>query len=242
MKLPPSHRLIHFDDIDSTNAEAHRLAARGERGPLWIWADKQSQGRGRLGRTWVSEPGNLYVTHLFSTNADPAIAAQIAFVASLAVHDMALALGGSGDLSLKWPNDVLKSGAKFCGILPELLGHGLIALGMGINLKHCPAGMPYPVTTLGPIEPKTALERLSLAFAPRLEDWDDGKGFERIRRAWLFSAAGLGQPAVAGGLTGIFTGLAEDGAMLLTTEDGKTRHIHAGEVQLTGTDQLKAMA
>ena len=69
LRLPAGHRVLHFDRIDSTNLEARRLAENGERGPLWIWADEQTAGRGRLGRTWVSEPGNLYATFLFSLSA-----------------------------------------------------------------------------------------------------------------------------------------------------------------------------
>jgi biotin-[acetyl-CoA-carboxylase] ligase BirA-like protein len=242
VKLPAGHRLIRFDEIDSTNAEAHRLAVEGERGPLWILAGRQTRGRGRLGRTWISETGNLYVTHLFATEAGPQTAAQIAFVASLAVYDLAATVVNANQVSLKWPNDVLKSGSKCCGILPELLGQGMIALGMGVNLAHCPSDTPYPVTTLGPIEPAMALERLASALAKRLGIWDDGRGFDPIREAWLAHAAGLGEPATAGALSGTFTGLATDGALLLATGDGKTHHIHAGEVQLTGVARLGAMA
>ncbi len=88
MKLPTGHRVVHFERIDSTNSEARRLAEAGERGPLWIWSDEQTGGRGRLGRAWVSEPGNLYVTCLFQTAAPASAAAQISFVAAIAVHEL----------------------------------------------------------------------------------------------------------------------------------------------------------
>src|SRR6185503_19704129 len=113
LKLPAGHRLIHFERIDSTNAEARRLAESGERGPLWIWSDEQTGGRGRLGRTWVSEPGNLYVTCLFQTAAAVAAVAQVSFVAAIAVHELASDLLPKEKLFLKWPNDVLLDGAKF---------------------------------------------------------------------------------------------------------------------------------
>ena len=121
MKLPAGHRLIHFERIDSTNAEARRLAEGGERGPLWIWSDEQTGGRGRLGRTWVSEPGNLYVTCLFQTAAAVAAVAQVSFVAAIAVHELASNLLPKTSFFLKWPNDVLMDGAKFCGILAEVV-------------------------------------------------------------------------------------------------------------------------
>ena len=77
MILASGHRVRHFERIDSTNAEARRLAGQGEQGPLWLWADEQTGGRGRLGRNWVSEPGNLYATFLTSIEAGFEVAAQI---------------------------------------------------------------------------------------------------------------------------------------------------------------------
>ena len=62
--LPEGYALAEFGDIDSTNLEAVRCANQGEDGPLWIRADRQLAGRGRLGRSWVSERGNLYSTLL----------------------------------------------------------------------------------------------------------------------------------------------------------------------------------
>ena len=117
MKLPTGHRVVHFERIDSTNAEARRLAEAGERGPLWIWSDEQTVGRGRHGRTWVSEPGNLYVTCLFQTAASSSAAAQISFVAAIAVHELVSGLLPKAGFFLKWPNDVLMGDAKFCGLL-----------------------------------------------------------------------------------------------------------------------------
>ncbi|MGL6181432.1 MAG: biotin--[acetyl-CoA-carboxylase] ligase, partial [Aestuariivirga sp.] len=76
MRSAAGHPVLHFERIDSTNIEARRLAEQGERGPLWLVADQQDGGRGRLGRTWVSEPGNLYATFLFPMSAGPEIAAQ----------------------------------------------------------------------------------------------------------------------------------------------------------------------
>jgi len=82
-------RRVFFDVIDSTNAEAMRRAAAGERGPLWIVAARQSAGRGRQGREWESGPGNLYATLLLTLPVPPEVAAQTSFVAALAVFDVA---------------------------------------------------------------------------------------------------------------------------------------------------------
>ena len=63
---PSGYGLIEFDEIDSTNEEARRLAAKGERGPVWIVAGKQTAGRGRRGRKWESPVGNLAATLLLN--------------------------------------------------------------------------------------------------------------------------------------------------------------------------------
>ncbi len=236
----------HFDRIDSTNAEARRLAEQGERGPLWLWADEQTGGRGRMGRSWVSEPGNLYATFLFAISADPGIAAQVSFVAALAVHDMVTALQPAAQPSIKWPNDVLIGGAKFCGVLPEVVGANptRIAIGCGVNVAHAPHGTPYPVTCLGAAIPvESVLQELSLSLSKRLKIWDEGRGFPAIREAWGARALGLGGAVTATvgakEIHGIFTGLAADGALILTAADGTVSHIHSGEVKFAALEALR---
>ena len=242
MKLPAGHRLIHFERIDSTNAEARRLAEDGERGPLWIWSDEQTIGRGRLGRTWVSEPGNLYVTCLFQTEAAVAAVAQVSFVAPIAVHELASSLLPRENFVLKWPNDVLMNGAKFCGILAEVVGINptRVALGCGINLAHAPKGTPYPVAALGAeYAPDSILPKLALSFWNWLEIWDEGRGFPAIRKAWLERAAGVGKEVSVDGLTGRFGGLGIDGALLMTLGDGTQKQIHAGEVRFADIERMR---
>src|SRR5882672_7612875 len=140
--------LIACDTVGSTNAEALRCARAGETGPLWITARAQSAGRGRRGRAWVSEPGNLYATLLLTDPAPPARAAQLSFVAALAVHDAIAQLAPSlaPRLALKWPNDVLCDGRKAAGILIEAEGaHPLIvAVGIGVNCRHHPEVTEHP--------------------------------------------------------------------------------------------------
>jgi BirA family transcriptional regulator, biotin operon repressor / biotin---[acetyl-CoA-carboxylase] ligase len=243
LKLPPGHRLIHFERIDSTNAEARRLAAAGECGPLWIWADEQTGGRGRLGRAWVSEPGNLYVTHLFQSAIEAQQAAQLSFVASVAVHELAASLVSDAHFHLKWPNDVLLDGAKFCGLLAEVVATTptCIALGCGINLAHAPRNMPYPVTSLGSqFTPELVLEKLAIGFSQWLETWDEGRGFPAIRAAWLERAAGVGQNIWVDGIAGRFDGIAPDGALLMTPADGKQKSIHAGDVRFAEIEQVRS--
>jgi len=247
--LATGHPVRHFDRIDSTNAEARRLADAGERGPLWLWADEQTGGRGRMGRNWVSEPGNLYATYLFSISSRPDVAAQISFVAALAVHDSVLALRPDLEPRIKWPNDVLIEGSKFCGVLPELVGANpaRIAIGCGVNIAHAPIGTPYPVTSLGAqVAVESVLQELDSNLSIRLKIWDEGRGFPMIREAWSARALGLGEAVTAmSGTTeihGTFSGLAADGALLLEKGDGSVTPIHSGEVKFAALEALRQKA
>ena len=235
--LGTGHPVRHFDRIDSTNLEARRLADDGERGPLWLVADMQTGGRGRLGRNWMSEPGNLYATFLFAIAAGPQAAAQVSFVAALAVHDMVMSLKPELAPRIKWPNDVLIGGAKFCGVLPEVVGTNptRIAIGCGVNVAHAPDGTPYPVAALGrELALDTVLDALDRDLTRRLAQWDEGRGFATIREEWAQRAMGLGGDVTASlgerQLTGTFDGLAPDGALILKEADGTLTPIHAGEV------------
>lgn len=246
MKAAAGHRVLHFERIDSTNSEARRLAEQGERGPLWLVADRQDGGRGRLGRTWVSEPGNLYATFLFSISAGPEIAAQAGLVAAVAVQKAVSRLRPDLAVRIKWPNDLLIGGAKFCGILSEVVGTAptRIALGCGINVAEAPTDTPYPATALGPrCTVESVFQELDSSLSNGLKIWDEGRGFEAIRGAWTAVALGIGgrvTASVAGETTtGIFAGIAPDGALLLKSDDGRLRPIHSGEVSFAALEELR---
>ncbi|KAB7739289.1 biotin--[acetyl-CoA-carboxylase] ligase [Parvibaculum sedimenti] len=245
--LPTGISLRAFAEIDSTNEEAKRLGEAGEPGPIWITAERQTAGRGRRGREWVSPSGNFMGTLLLRPQANPRKAAELSFVAALAVHDAVDGLLSPAlrpDLKLKWPNDLLHGGKKLAGILLESSGIAggelaWLAIGIGINLAQYPEGVEYPATSLAAlgvtdVTPDDALERLAAAFDRRIRQWRDVQGFAAIREAWLARAAGLG-----GSITvrladetfdGVFAGLAPDGALEVRTASGETRQISAGDV------------
>ena len=249
MILKSGHRVIHFERIDSTNSEARRLSDEGERGPLWLRADEQTGGRGRLGRAWVSEPGNLYATFLFTIASGPEVAAQLSFVAALAVHDLITGLLPRVRPSIKWPNDILIGGAKVSGLLAEVAGLSptRIAIGSGVNVTHAPEGTPYPATALaqhGKLPPlESIFQELDAKLSNRLAIWNEGRGFGAIREDWLAHAIGLNAETVAnvGGLElkGIFRDLAPDGALILELPDRTRKSIHAGDVRFAALDQLR---
>jgi BirA family transcriptional regulator, biotin operon repressor / biotin---[acetyl-CoA-carboxylase] ligase len=238
---PQGYGLKEFDEIDSTNEEARRMALAGERGPIWVSAARQSAGRGRRGRTWVSPIGNLSATLLIAPGRPAGECAQLSFAAALAASDTVQSFGA--EVHVKWPNDVLANGAKISGILLESASQGgadpaWLAVGIGINLKHHPMDTEFPATSLPALgiaapEPRDALLRLAASFAKWYEVWR-GDGFAPIRDAWLARAAGLGTRIRArltnGETMGIFEGIDTNGALLLRETQDRVRAIAAGEV------------
>jgi len=239
MSLPPIEAL---DEIDSTNAEARRRAEAGATGPLWITAARQTAGRGRRGRAWETGEANLAATLLFTTARPPAEAAQVSFVAALAVADLAATYVPAPLVSLKWPNDPLIAGKKTSGILIESgsTPHGLwVAVGIGVNLASAPTAAERPATTFAehmtapPPKPLEALTILVAAFERWRALWDSA-GFPAIADAWTARAHGLGEACTArlGSETveGVAEGLDPDGSLRLRLADGGIRRITAGDV------------
>jgi len=225
-------RILRLPTVDSTNLEAKRLVEQGERGPLWIVSEEQTAGKGRLGRQWVSKPGNFYGTLLWPTDAPQMKISQLSFVAALAVHATASDFASTNELSLKWPNDCLLDGAKFCGILCEGIGDGLVALGIGINIAHVPDHLPYRASKLSNATVESVFEKLRLNISNSLSIWNDGSGFDTIRRQWMACCSHVGQQVNVDGIPGKFTGLAADGSLLLQTERGETKQFYAGDVKV----------
>ena len=246
-------RLIEIEQIDSTNSEALRRAAAGETGPLWIRAKRQTHGRGRSGRAWLSGEGDLAATLLFDPCCEPALLHQLALVAGIAVHAALTPLLPTGaGVRLKWPNDVLVGEAKLGGILVEtstFAGRPLAAIGVGINIAEAPDVPGRNVTSLiqcaaKESSPSELLQPIAEQMEHWLRIWQSGAGFASIRRAWLDRAGHIGEPMTvntgSSTVNGTFAGIDETGALLLQGHDGgravaphKLQRFTFGDVTLT---------
>jgi BirA family biotin operon repressor/biotin-[acetyl-CoA-carboxylase] ligase len=241
--LPPGYRLHALESVDSTNDEARRLADAGAPDRTVVIAATQTAGHGRRGRAWISPPGNVFCSILLRPQCQPAVLAQLTFVAALATAEAIAATGvPPAALTPKWPNDVLLNGAKVAGILLEGAWQqgapaGWVVIGIGINLARHPDGLAYPVTSVAAAGGATALDcclgSLVAAFETWRERWES-QGFEPVRSAWWDRARDrLGSIRVRiddAELEGRFTGVDHDGALILAPADGRPRRIMAGEV------------
>ena len=243
--MPAGYRLARLDTVDSTNAEAKRRADMGEPGPLWICSARQSKGRGRAGREWTSQVGNLFASLLIRLNCPIQTASQLALVAGVITYETVaklIAYEGRAELLLKWPNDVLLAEEKVAGMLLENLGTpnnkgSVVVIGTGINLANYPDNLPQPAISLDAygltVTPAQALQVLAATTHEWLQRWGEGATFPTIRRAWLDRAGPLGRPLIVrlnGTETeGTYAGLDSEGALKLRTADGEQR-ITAGDV------------
>jgi BirA family biotin operon repressor/biotin-[acetyl-CoA-carboxylase] ligase len=233
--LPDGWTLVALASVGSTNDEAARLADTGVPEGTVVWSREQTGGRGRRGRHWASPPGNLYTSTILRPACAAPRAAELGFVAALAVADI-VPVGRR--VRLKWPNDVLVDGGKIAGILLESAAGQAgqvdhVVAGIGLNVGFAPQlpEMRYPGSALGG-SVEAALERLTAALAARLVQWRRD-GFETVRAAWLGKAGPIGAEVdVRLGdelVRGRFAGLDRQGALLLETAAGP-RKIVSGEL------------
>lgn len=243
--LPELDVCVH-QTVTSTNSLAQEYAAANTaRKPVLVLAEKQTRGRGRRGRSWVSPyAGNIYASLVYPLASGLQQAKGVSLVMALAVL-RTLQSRGLTALSLKWPNDVLCGNKKISGILLELLGDPsdacqlIIGLGINVNMREEQQAIEQPWTSLA-AELGVMLDRSALvvdlakhliAHLKRLE----GEGFSQLRDEWMGFSAWQGQDVqLSSGdtvIAGRLSGVDEDGSLLLEI-DGHQQRFSGGELSL----------
>jgi len=233
-------------ECGSTNAELLVRAGHGAPSGTVLVAERQTAGRGRMGREWIAAPGDSLTFSLLwrfpaGTNLSGlSLAVGVAVVRALQkVMRSGIQSDGAGDTALKWPNDILRDGGKLGGILIELQSATAAVIGIGLNLR-LPDAMPDEVRATAaaldlPVDPNALLATV-LAELLAVLDAFAVAGFAALRDEWLARHAWTGRPVRVGSphaapLDGICAGVAEDGALLLETSGG-TQRILSGDVSL----------
>jgi len=239
-----SFRRILLERVTSTMDVARQAARQGAAEGLVIQAREQTAGRGRLGRSWSSPPGNLHATLLLRPTAALSLWPQLSLLAAVALAETLEALGVRG-LQLKWPNDLLVEGAKLAGLLleSESATPPFLLLGLGVNLRHHPPDLPYPATSLARELPDAlpATEALLGSFLALFASWRrrwEREGFAPLRESWLARAYRRGQKVCLqegrGLRSGLFLDLDLEGRLVLRREDGGVLRVAAGELLAPG--------
>ena len=239
----------YLAETDSTNRQAYAAGEAGAIEGLVVIADRQSAGRGRLGRAWASPPGvNLYLSVLLRPPLPPHAAPQLTFLSALAVSRAIAQVSGLEPVH-KWPNDVLLDGRKVAGLLNEMSAESdlirFVVLGIGVNLnmtaEQFPDDLRSPATSLllaggEPVSrarfARVLLEQLDSLYAEYLN-----RGPAPILAAWEARCDLVGKAVVvdeggSGIVRGTAAGIDRDGALLLTLADGSTARILAGDVRV----------
>ncbi|MFC3099545.1 biotin--[acetyl-CoA-carboxylase] ligase [Altererythrobacter lauratis] len=229
-------------ETGSTNSDLLARLAKGETlaEGYWLIANRQTSGRGRQGRAWLDAPGNFMGSTLVHLREGDPPVSSLSFVAALAVYRAASGrVARPETLILKWPNDVLLSGAKFCGILLEREGPFAV-IGIGVNLAAAPriAGrQTLALAAVGaPTDRNLFAADLAHSMADELARWRE-YGAGPLLARWEAAAHRAGSRlsvhcATGEKVSGTYMGLAADGALRLALDDGTTQVIHAGDVML----------
>ena len=237
------------ESVDSTNTWAKRLAEDGAPHGTVVIADEQTQGKGRRGRQWVTPKGtSIAVTKLLKPDMPPERASMLTLVEGLSVAQAIRKLYNL-DASIKWPNDVVVSNRKICGILTEMsaqmdyINYIVIGTGINTNLREFPEELKDIATSLM-IEVGHEVKRAELVAA-LLEIFE--KNYEIFSKTWDLS--GLMQDyndilvnreaqvrvlQPGNEYTGIARGIDEKGQLLVEREDQTIEKVYAGEVSVQG--------
>lgn len=238
--LRPQDEIHYLRTVGSTMTEAERLLAAGAPHGTLVIAEQQTAGRGRLGRSWISEPETgIYASILLRLSLSPAnlpIASLVLGLATAEAIDKATHVA----CDLRWPNDVLINERKVAGILTHLVDACIVAgIGINVNQTSFPAGLRTPPTSLR-LESGGRLQSREAVVVALLDSLDgfcstlQAKGPEGILRAFTSSSSYAVNRRVVveeGGLKGLTAGLDENGFLLVRCDTGRIARIASGGIR-----------
>ncbi|MFP4475549.1 MAG: biotin--[acetyl-CoA-carboxylase] ligase [Desulfatibacillaceae bacterium] len=230
-------RIRYFPETRSTMDEARDLARTGAPHGTVVVAGRQTAGRGRLDRQWISDEGGLYFTLILRPALPLAEVSRILFAASVAMSDVIREVAGA-PARVKWPNDILVDDAKVVGMLSEVHAVGetveYLNLGIGVNVNNDTEGVEPRAASLGELAGRRFSRKDVLGwFLDRFEPLLETRSQAGIMAAWRERAGTLGRAVrvrtVRETLEGIARDVDEDGALVLELPDGTVRRISYGD-------------
>jgi len=248
--------ILRFDSINSTNTEALNQARQGADEGLCIVAKQQTAGRGRHGRTWISEKdAGLYFSLVLRPTIENKFLPLLTLMSAVAVYEVLRKLYKLKP-DIKWANDVHIDEKKICGILAEMAEtkRGLaVVVGIGINLKtsNFPPELKVIATSIEQetdqkIDSDELLENLTKQLTKYYQILNNENGAEKIRQEWANRSTYFRDKSVTVKLenesvSGTTCGLEESGALRVETENGEIKIVHAGDVErLRKNEQAKS--
>ena len=241
-------KTVHFArETDSTNLWIKRLAKEGASEGTLALAEFQSAGRGRLGRSWeVPEGTSVMMSILLRPKFEPQYAPTLTLVMGMAVAKAVKSLGF--DVSIKWPNDVVVSHKKICGILTEMgvrdgkIDYAVIGVGINVNIKEFPEEMADKATSLY-LESGKEFDRSQIpglvmeAFEKYYEKFAATCDLSGLKEEYESILANYNQPVrvlAKEPYEGVARGITDGGELLVEKTDGTIVAVSAGEVSVRG--------
>ena len=241
-------KTVHFArETDSTNLWIKRLAKEGAPEGTLALAEFQSAGRGRLGRSWeVPEGTSVMMSILLRPKFEPQYAPMLTLVMGMAVAKAVKKLGF--DVSIKWPNDVVVSHKKICGILTEMgvrdgkIDYAVIGVGINVNIKEFPEEMVDKATSLY-LESGREFDRSQIpglvmeAFEEYYEKFAATCDLSGLKEEYESILANYDQPVrvlAKEPYEGVARGITDGGELLVEKTDGTIVAVSAGEVSVRG--------
>lgn len=241
-------KTVHFArETDSTNLWIKRLAKEGASEGTLALAEFQSAGRGRLGRSWeVPEGTSVMMSILLRPKFEPQYAPTLTLVMGMAVAKAVKSLGF--DVSIKWPNDVVVSHKKICGILTEMgvrdgkIDYAVIGVGINVNIKEFPEEMADKATSLY-LESGKEFDRSQIpglvmeAFEEYYEKFAATCDLSGLKEEYESILANYNQPVrvlAKEPYEGVARGITDGGELLVEKTDGTIVAVSAGEVSVRG--------
>lgn len=241
-------KTVHFArETDSTNLWIKRLAKEGASEGTLALAEFQSAGRGRLGRSWeVPEGTSVMMSILLRPKFEPQYAPTLTLVMGMAVAKAVKNLGF--DVSIKWPNDVVVSHKKICGILTEMgvrdgkIDYAVIGVGINVNIREFPEEMADKATSLY-LESGKEFDRSQIpglvmeAFEEYYEKFAATCDLSGLKEEYESILANYNQPVrvlAKEPYEGVARGITDGGELLVEKTDGTIATVSAGEVSVRG--------
>jgi len=239
------YKVYYYSSVSSTNDVAKEIAKKGGGEKIVVLAETQTSGKGRLGRSWISPKGGLWLSIVMRPRISPKEALKLTFITSSAVAKTIHQMFGL-KTEVKWPNDVLVKDRKICGILTKASTRGsiveFVVIGVGINanvdLKCFPSGLRGSVTSLKhelgyAVRRKALTNNLLQNFERRYNRLQQGR-WSTLLQEWKGMAEFLGEQVEVTSFDEVIVGEAWDvdeaGGLIIRLDDGVLKKVVAGDV------------
>lgn len=236
--------VIALAETGSTNDDARRLAVEGAVAGTTVWAGRQTAGRGRQGNSWMSTPGNLFMSMVLRPPVTAVKAGQLSFICAVALAETVegMLAGQTATVNIKWPNDLMINDKKAAGILLESESSspdnvGVVIAGIGLNIASAPEGATAIGTHLPEApDPVQVLQGVRGNLITLYNQWAMANfDFASVRERWMHYSYKDGRhirvrlPDEV--FYGTFSGIDDTGALMVIEDNtGTLRHVASAEV------------